>query len=66
MSIHRNRMIRQMIKDINLPVICHASKSAYYSISSQCKCMTVCAFTRESKPSRDYHDSEPGKDQKSQ
>jgi len=50
-------MIRHMYKDIYLPILCYASKSQFYSILGECKCMTDCKFTHELGPSRDFRNS---------
>lgn len=56
MSVYTNRMIRQMYKDIYLPVWCHApTKETFYSILGECKCLTECK----------YRDPQPVKDPKS-
>jgi len=65
MSIYRHRMIRQMYKDIYLPIICYATKTQFYSQMESCMCMTECKFTRGSRLSRDSHNSERVKDPES-
>lgn len=62
MSIYRNRMIRQMYKDVYLPIFCNATKNQFYSIFGECKCMTDCKFTHESRQSRDFRNSRLVKD----
>ena len=50
MSIYRNRMVRIMGKDLFLPVKCYTpTKEQFYSLLGECKCMTECKFSRESK-----------------
>jgi hypothetical protein len=66
MSIYKTRLVRQMYKDIYLPIICYASKSQFYSIVGECKCMTDCKFIRELRRTRDYPSSSPVKDPESQ
>ena len=66
MSIYRNRMIRQMYKDVYLPVVCNATKNQFYSLFGECVCMTTCRFSRESKQSRDFRNSRLEKDLESQ
>ena len=62
MSIYRHRMIRQMYKDIYLPIVCYASKTVFYSMHHSCMCMTECQFSRGSKSSRDSRNCERVKD----
>ena len=65
MSIYKNRLVRQMYKDIYLPIFCYASKSQFYSLLGECVCMTTCRFTRELGPSRDFRNSRSEKDPES-
>jgi hypothetical protein len=66
MSIYKNRLVRHMYKDIYLPIICYASKSQFYSIVGECKCMTDCKFIRELRRTRDYPNSQSVKAPESQ
>ena len=51
MSVYKNRMIRMMYKDLYLPVRCYTpTKAHFYSLLGECKCITECKFTSESKP----------------
>ena len=50
MTIYKSRMMRFMYKDIYLPIWCFASKTQFYSLLGECKCMTECKFTSESQP----------------
>lgn len=55
MSVYRDRVVRQMYKDIFLPVWCYASRSQFYSPNGFCRCMTECKFSRdESRQTGDY------------
>lgn len=65
MSIYKNRLVRQMYKDIYLPIFCYASKSQFYSIVGECKCMTDCKFIRELGPFRDFRNLRSEKDPES-
>ena len=57
MTVYKTRMLRFMYKDIYLPVWCYASKKQFYSLLDECKCMTECKFTNESKSNQDYQNS---------
>jgi len=66
MSVYKNRMTRQMYKDVYLPIVCNASKTQFYSILGECLCMTTCKFSHELKRSLSYPNSRSGKDLESQ
>lgn len=66
MSIYKTRLVRQMYKDIYLPIFCYASKSQFYSIVGECMCMTDCKFIRELRRTRGYPNSRSAKDPESQ
>lgn len=67
MSVYKNRVVRQMYKDIFLPVWCYASKSQFYSLDGFCKCMTECKFSLDKlQQTRDCQNSELVKDPRSQ
>lgn len=59
-------MIRQMYRDVYLPIICNASKTHFYSLLGECVCMTTCRFNHELGPSQDFLNSEWVKDPESQ
>ena len=65
MSIYRNRLVRQMYKDVYLPIVCNATKTQFYSLLGECVCMTTCRFNRELGPSQDFLNSEWVKDPES-
>ena len=54
MSVYRNRLARQMYKDVYLPIICNANKTQFYSLLGECVCMTTCKFSRELKHFPNY------------
>ena len=66
MSIYKNRLVRQMYKDVYLPIVCNATKTQFYSLLGECVCMTTCRFNRELGPSQDFLNSEWVKDLESQ
>ena len=67
MSVYKNRMIRFMYKDLYLPVRCYTpTKAQFYSLLGECKCVTECKFTPESKQIQDYRSYEWVKALKSQ
>jgi hypothetical protein len=57
MSIYRNRLVRQMYKDMYLPIVCNATKTQFYSLLGECVCMTTCKFSHELGPSQDFLNS---------
>lgn len=67
MSVYKNRVVRQMYKDIFLPVWCYASKSQFYSLNGFCRCMTECKFSPDkSRRNQDYRNSGLAKGPQSQ
>ena len=63
MSVYKNRMIRMMYKDLYLPVRCYTpTKTQFYSLLGECKCMTECKFIHESKLIQGYQNSLSVKD----
>jgi hypothetical protein len=65
MSVYKNRMVRFMYKDINLPFLCNASKTQFYSLLGHCVCMSKCKFIHESQRNQDYRNSVSEKDTES-
>ena len=48
-----------MYKDLYLPVRCYTpTKAQFYSLLGECKCVTECKFTLESKQIQDYRNYE--------
>lgn len=66
MSIYKNRLVRQMYKDVYLPIVCNATKTQFYSLLGECVCMTTCRFNRELGPSQDFLNLRSVKDLESQ
>ena len=58
MSVYKNRMIRMMYKDLYLPIRCYTpTKTQFYSLLGECKCITECKFIRESRVNQDSQNS---------
>jgi hypothetical protein len=63
MSVYKNRMIRFMYKDINLPLWCYTpTKAQFYALFGECKCIGGCKFTHEPQQKKDYRNSSLAKD----
>jgi hypothetical protein len=62
MSVGFDRLIRMIRYDPYLPMKCFARTTSRFSY---CDCLIACKY-RESKPSRDYRNSQSGKDPQSQ